>query len=358
LAPRSSAAAKLALVCAALVAASGVAVWAAPPTAEGPPTRESVWRAIFARPPEARAGAAGQGSPVEQSRIALGRDLFQDVRLSGAGQASCAFCHDPAHAFTDGRKTAVGPGGAVLPRNAPALYDLAWGKSFFWDGRAASLADQARFPILSPDELAGDFTTIAARLSADPAVKARFEAAFPGSEDVTEREILDALVAYERSLVSPETRFDRWVEGDDAALDERELAGFDIFVGKAACVSCHGGWRLTDDSFHDVGLESADLGRGALSPGGSGLPEFKTPSLREVAGTAPYMHDGSLATLADVVNHYAGHLVKRPSLAPTLVRDLELTADEKESLIAFLRTLSSEPGSHAEDEATRPMIKK
>lgn len=316
-------------------------------------TREGIWRAIFARP------EPGETTPAPPELIALGRDLFRDTRLSGSGQASCVSCHDPARAFTDGRKTAVGPAGAVLPRNAPALYNLAWGTSFFWDGRAATLVDQARFPIQAVDELAGDLATIAERLSADNGMKARFAAAFPGrSGGVTESAILDALAAYEKSLVSPKTRFDRWVEGDDKALSDEEFRGFDIFVGKGGCVSCHGGWRLTDDGFHDIGLPGNDLGRGALTPGAPGLPQFKTPSLREAARTAPYMHDGSLATLEDVVEHYAGGLIERPSLAPTVVRHLSLTPVEKASLVAFLKTLSSEPASHASDETSRPMLKK
>jgi cytochrome c peroxidase len=278
--------------------------------------------------------------------------------LSGSGLASCATCHDPERAFIDGRPTARGPGGATLVRNVPALYDLAWGTSFFWDGRAASLADQAKFPILARDELAGDFPGIEARLAADPAMKARFAAAFPGTDGVSEAAILNALAAYEQSLASPSTRFDRWVDGDDEALTEQEFRGFDIFVGKGGCVSCHGGWRLTDDSFHDIGLDSRDPGRGAVTGGAPGLPEFKTPSLREAAHTAPYMHNGSLATLNDVVDHYSGQLIKRPSLAPSLVRDLVLTAVEKQALVAFLKALSSEQKSHSSDETTRPMIKK
>jgi cytochrome c peroxidase len=317
-------------------------------------TREGIWRAIFARP------APGEGQHgLSPERVELGRDLFSDVRLSGSRQASCVTCHNPAQAFTDGRKTAVGPGGAVLTRNAPSLYNLAWGTSFFWDGRAATLADQARFPILAVDELAADFPTIAGRLSADPEMKARFAAAFPEHAGrVTEDAILEALVAYERSLVSPITRFDQWVEGDEKALSPEESQGFDIFVGKGGCVSCHGGWRLTDDGFHDVGLPGGDLGRGAIMEGTPRLPQFKTPSLREAARTAPYMHDGSLATLEDVVEHYAGHLIERPSLAPTIVRHLVLSAAEKAALVAFLKTLSSEQIGHASDGTSRPMLKK
>lgn len=313
-------------------------------------SRDAVWRAIFARPHEQ--------PPFDPVKAALGRDLFSDVRLSGARHASCASCHDPDRAFTDGRKTAVGPGGAVLARNAPALYNLAWATSFFWDGRAASLADQARVPILAANELAGDFQAIAGRLADDPAMRTRFAAAFPGAPGVSETSILEALVAYEQSLVSPQTRFDRWVEGDAEALTAEEGKGFDVFVGKGGCVSCHGGWRLTDDNFHDVGLPGNDLGRGALASGAQGLPEFKTPSLREVARTSPYMHDGSMATLEDVVDHYSDGLLVRPSLAPTVVRDLKLTKDEKAALVAFLKTLSSEQKSHITDETTRPMLKK
>lgn len=315
-------------------------------------SREAVWRAIFARPGGAPPGAE------DARKVALGRDLFSDVRLSGSGRASCASCHDPEQAFTDGRKTAMGPQGATLARNVPALYNLAWATSFFWDGRAANLTEQARGPLLSPDELDGDFAVITQRMSADPKTSARFAAAFPGSPGASEANVVEALAAYERSLVSPETRFDRWVEGDDDALSAKELDGFAVFVGKGGCVSCHGGWRLTDDAFHDVGLPGKDLGRGALQVGTPGLPEFKTPSLREVARTAPYMHDGSLATLEDVIEHYAGGLVIRPSVAPTVVRDLKLTDTEKAALVAFLKTLSSEQESRTPDGTTRPMLKK
>lgn len=336
------------------LAAPGVAGPAdGPSTESGNPevTRESVWRAIFARPTD------GRPAPEDAAKIALGYDLFRDVRLSGSGRASCASCHDPDRAFTDGRRTAVGPGGAVLSRNAPALYNLAWATSFFWDGRAAGLTEQAKVPILAPDELAGDFHAITQSLARDPEMSARFRAAYPDAAGVTEAAILDALAAYERSLVSPKSRFDRWVEGDGDALTAEQRKGFDIFVGKGGCVTCHGGWRLTDDAFHDIGLPGNDLGRGALSSG-AGLPEFKTPSLREVSRTAPYMHDGSLATLRAVVDHYAGGLVVRPSLAPTIVRDLELTAEEKAALVDFLQTLSSEQKSHTPDGTNRPMPKK
>jgi cytochrome c peroxidase len=145
-----------------------------------------------------------------------------------------------------------------------------------------------------------------------------------------------------RSLVSPPTRFDAWVEGDAAALRPEEVRGFRLFTGKAGCVLCHVGWRFTDDRFHDIGLESRDAGRGAVPGGTPGLMAFKTPGLRELAHTAPYMHDGALPTLDAVVRHYAGGFIARPSLATHINRDLRLSARERADLVAFLRSLSSE----------------
>lgn len=313
-----------------------LAVAAAPAAGEEAPSRNAVWRAIFARP----AIAPPALSDVE--RIALGHDLFRDTRLSGAGDRSCASCHDPSRAFTDGRATGAGIGGARLARNVPTLYNLAWGREFFWDGRAASLEAQARFPIEAADELAGDFPTVVARLRSDQEMAARFSRAFPGEEGISEAAILAALSTYERSLASGVAPFDHWVEGDDAALSAIEKEGFDLFVGKAGCVACHGGWRFTDDAFHDIGLAGNDPGRGAVAGGVPGLAQFKTPSLREVARTAPYMHDGSLPTLEAVVDHYAGKLVARPSLDANVVRDLRLSETERAALAAFLGSLSSD----------------
>ena len=312
-----------------------LATAAAPATGEEAPSRNAVWRSIFARP------AAAAPTPSEAERIALGHDLFRDPRLSGAGDRSCASCHDPMRAFTDGGATGTGIGGVRLLRNVPSLYNLAWSTQFFWDGRAPSLEAQARFPIEAPNELAGDLSTIVARLRGDQAMAARFQRAFP-EDGVSEAAVLAAIAAYERSLMSGLSRFDRWVEGDEAALSASESEGFDLFVGKAGCVACHGGWRLTDDAFHDIGLPGGDPGRGAVAGGVPGLAQFKTPGLREVARTAPYMHDGSLATLEAVVDHYAGKLVERPSLDANVVRGLKLSDSERAALVAFLQTLSTE----------------
>jgi cytochrome c peroxidase len=307
---------------------------------------EPAWRQLFRRPP---APPAPPDNPITAAKVALGARLFSDPRLSGAGQRSCASCHRPEHAFTDGLRRARALTGASLARNTPALWNLAWSEAYFWDGRAPSLEAQVRMPIVAADEMAGDWPNILGRLNADPQLLAAFQAAFPGEATISQDGVAKALASYVRSLVSPRTRFDAWIEGDDGALKANEVRGFRLFTGKAGCVLCHVGWRFTDDRFHDIGLPGNDAGRGAVVGGTPGLPAFKTPSLRELASSAPYMHDGSRPTLAAVVAHYADTFLKRPSLAPS-IRRLHLTAAERADLIAFLGTLSS-AGSPAQPKA-------
>lgn len=295
--------------------------------------RDQIWRSIFARP------AAPVVSELEAKRQALGAVLFADRRLSRDGDRSCASCHQPDNGYSDGLSTARGRDGTRLKRNTPHLYNLAPATSFYWDGREATLESQARVPLHAVNELAAEPSQLLERLRADVELRRHFSAAFPNMSDVSESEVLSALAAYEKSLVSPKTAFDAWVEGDDGALSDQEKRGFGIFVGKGGCISCHGGWRMTDDGFHDIGLATDDPGRSAIAGGAAGIPAFKTPGLRQVARTAPYMHNGSLATLEEVVTHYAGKHINRPSLAPSLVRGLKLDADEQAALVAFLKTL-------------------
>jgi cytochrome c peroxidase len=298
------------------------------------------WRELFRRPAALTSAQAGDSASPEL--IALGAALFADPRLSGSGKRSCASCHLPERAFTDGRRRARGLSAASLQRNTPSLWNLAWSKLYFWDGRAPSLEAQVSMPVEASEEMAGDWRVILARLAADAELTGQFKAAL-GAEAALSREgIVNALAAYVRSLISPPTRFDAWIEGDGRALTAAEIRGFRLFTGKAGCVLCHVGWRFTDDRFHDIGLKSDDPGRGALPGGTPGLRAFKTPGLRELAHTAPYMHDGSLPTLEAVVGHYAGGFVSRPGLAPSLSRSLRLSAKEKADLVAFLLTLSTE----------------
>jgi cytochrome c peroxidase len=196
-------------------------------------------------------------------------------------------------------------------------------------------------PIEAADEMAAHWPTILSRLKRDTETSEQFRAAFGAGSPIARDTVVLALAAYVRSLVSPPTRFDAWIEGDAGALSAAEVRGFALFTGKAGCVLCHVGWRFTDDRFHDIGLPSDDPGRGAVPGGTPGLKAFKTPSLRELAHTAPYMHDGSLPTLEAVLAHYAGRFVARPELAPSMQRTLRLNAQEKSDLVAFLLTLST-----------------
>jgi cytochrome c peroxidase len=309
------------------------------PAAADVPDLMPVWRQLFARP--AAPTPAGRDADLAPLRIALGRELFRDTRLSGPGDRACATCHDPSRAFTDGRPRGASRSGGDLRRNTPALFDVGWNTTFYWDGRAPTLEAQAAIPIEHPDEMAGDWAEIVRRLKSDPAIDVRFHQAFKERPAIQPATILGALAAYERTITSAETRFDRWIAGDESALSAVEMAGFRLFTGRAGCVGCHSGWRFTDGRFHDIGVSSEDPGRGAVPGGIPGLAAFKTPTLREVRWTAPYMHDGSKPTLADVVEHYASGFTSRPGLSANMVRGLVLSADERTALIAFVETLSS-----------------
>jgi cytochrome c peroxidase len=320
-------------------AAIAVLLMSEAPSRAQAPDLQALWREMFRRPAEVQ---ARPDNPLTAEKIALGGRLFADPRLSGNGRRACASCHQPERAFTDGRRRALSLAGTPLRRNTPSLWNLAWSKHLFWDGRAPSLEAQVHGPIEAADEMGGDWPTITARLEQDAELRAQFRTAFPEEPAITSEIVSKALASYVRSLVSPPTRFDAWIEGDQRALSAAEVRGFRLFAGKAGCALCHVGWRFTDDRFHDIGLRSTDPGRGALPDGTPGRMAFKTPGLRDVARTAPYMHDGSLPTLDAVLAHYTGRFVARPTLAPNMRRDLRLTRAEKSDLIAFLRSLSSE----------------
>jgi cytochrome c peroxidase len=297
------------------------------------------WRKVFARPDHAPMPA---DNPTTPEKVALGAKLFEEMRLSGSGDVACSTCHQVDLSFSDGVDRHVGHDGQPLDRRTPPLWNLAWGLSFFWDGRAPSLETQAMVPIENEREMAGNLTAALRELSADPQMREAFAHAFPDDPAVTQANLAKALAAFQRTLVSPETRFDRWVKGDDKALEPDELAGFSLFVGKAGCVACHQGWRFTDEAFHDIGLPSEDKGRGPVLGVGAVDHAFKTPSLRERIWSAPYMHDGSLNTFDEVVDHYAERVVQRPTLSADLPRKLDLDDKERAQLVTFLNALSSD----------------
>jgi len=278
-------------------------------------------------------------NPYSAEKRRLGERLFHDKSLSADGSIACASCHERQKGFSDGRVTAVGVPRRALARHTPTLWNLAWAGPVFWDGRARSLEEQAAGPIIAPDEMAQPMDKLIARLAARRDYARAFARAFPENPRVSEENLKQAIATYERTLVSPPTRFDRFVGGDASVLSAQEVDGFRLFAGKAGCANCHAGWAFTDYGFYDVGLESEDRGRGAVLRIEKAEHAFKTPSLREAARRAPYMHDGSLATLEDVVRHYAGGIVDRPTLPPDL-RRISLSESEQAALVAFVKTLT------------------
>jgi cytochrome c peroxidase len=277
-----------------------------------------------------------------EARVALGRTLFFDPRLSGSGILACSTCHNPGFSWTDGLERAVGHAMKPLPRRTPTILNLAWAEALFWDGRASSLEEQALGPIASPDEMNQPLEALVAKLTAVPEYPAQFEAAYPG-EGITLATIAKAIASFERTVVSGTAPFDRWLAGDEAAIGADAKRGFVLFNSKARCSTCHAGWRFTDDSFHDIGVRGEDRGRGALIAEIEVLQHaFKTPTLRNVAERAPYMHDGSERRLEDAIALYdQGGRVRRPSLSHE-IKPLDLSAEESSQLVAFLHTLTSE----------------
>jgi cytochrome c peroxidase len=274
-------------------------------------------------------------------RELLGKTLFFDPRLSGSNWISCATCHNPALSWGDGLPKAIGHGMQVLGRRTPTILNLAWSPALFWDGRAASLEEQALGPIAAPGEMNMPLEQMVGKIRALPGYRSMFDKAYP-NETIDEKTIAKAIANFERTIVSGKAPFDRWVEGDASAMSTEAKRGFALFNGKANCAKCHSGWRFTDDSFHDIGIAGSDPGRGKLFQTVVAMQHgFKTPSLRNVERRAPYMHDGSEASLEEVVELYAaGGRVKRPSLSAE-IRPLNLTDQDKRDLVAFLKTLTS-----------------
>ena len=253
-------------------------------------------------------------------KVALGRQLFFDPRLSADGTIACATCHQPVRAFSDGRAVAIGLAGRQGRRSAPALINRGYGRAFFWDARVAALEEQVLKPIENPNEMGSSVDDAAVRVGLSPIALAR------------------ALASYVRSILSGNSRFDRFVNGDREVLTADEQEGLRLFRGKGNCVACHVGPNLTDERLHNTGVAWVN---GAFKDPGAGDGQFKTPTLREIARTAPYMHDGSLLTLEDVVDFYDRGGRPNPALDPE-IRPLGLQSEEKRQLVALLGTLSGD----------------
>lgn len=283
-----------------------------------------------------------EDNPESEASYELGRNLFFDPRLSGSNWISCATCHNPGFAWEDGLPKAIGHGMQELKRGTQTLLNLAWGELFFWDGRAFSLEEQALAPVEAEGEMNLNLNAMITKIQAIPGYAPLFEAAYP-EQGISEETVAKALANFQRSLVSEEAPFDRWVKGDKRAISEQAQLGFKVFNEKAECAVCHGGWRFTDDGFHDIGVVTSDRGRGALLEDIDSLQfAFKTPTLRNIAQRAPYLHNGSERTLMDVVEFYnRGGNIKRPSVSEH-VKPLGLSEQEKAALVAFMQSLTSQ----------------
>jgi cytochrome c peroxidase len=259
-----------------------------------------------------------EDNPLTSESIRLGRQLFFDRRLSRDNSISCSTCHNPELAFSDGRPAAVGVFGRKGRRNSPALINRGYGRSFFWDSRASTLEEVVLKPIEDPNEMDLPLNEAAKRLG------------------LSTEQMSRVLAGYVRSILSGDSPLDRVLNGDDGALSPDQIAGFRLFRGKANCAACHGGPNFSDEKLHNTGI-AWKAGRLSDEGGGSGM--FKTPTLREVARTAPYMHDGSIATLADVIEYYDRGANRNPYL-DSEIRPLRLTDEEKRQLLAFLPSLT------------------
>ncbi len=318
-----------------LAAACLLAVAApSPPEAPSPPV--STWGRPAVIPYPA-------SDPWSAPKAALGERLFSEALLSGDDTVSCATCHQADKGWADGRIRAMGVGHMEMTLRTPTVQDLAWGGRMGWDGKFRDLESVAFAPITSRVNMGSTEVGAIAAIAAAPGYREAFTEAF-GSPDVDRGRIERALATYERGIVSPETPFDRWVAGDATAVTPAAERGFRLFDGKAGCSSCHSGWGFTDGSFQDIGSAVGDdVGRGRDVPSSTKLRyAFKVPGLRGVAGRAAYMHDGSVATLRDVIDLYDKGGIDRPSRAAT-IRPLGLTEVDKDDLVAFVRSLSPVP---------------
>jgi cytochrome c peroxidase len=302
------------------------------------PIEPNEWRLEYRHPNKT---PFPEDNPYSEAKAALGRSLFFDPILSGSRLRSCASCHNPSLSWGDGRARAIGDG--QMSRRTPTALNLAWVTRTGWDGKFRDVEAFTFGPITSPLNMNAPEATVIERLMSIPGYVHLFSAAF-GEGPITRAKIELSLATFERSIVSTTAPFDRWVMGDEAAIDHAAKRGFALFNGRARCSECHSGWAFTDGSFHDIGTaEGDDVGRGRLFPTSVKLRyAFKTPTLRDVARRAPYMHDGSVPTLEEVIALYDRGGIERPSRSE-LIAPLRLTQAEKADLVAFLKTLTGEP---------------
>lgn len=283
-------------------------------------------------------------NPLTRESVVLGERLFFDPGLSADGTVRCATCHRPEHAFSDTRRISTGVYGRRGERNAPTLINRAWGRAFFWDGRTTTLESQVLHPIRDSVEMGQPIPALIERLRTDGSYRSAFARTYG---PIDSQAVARALASYVRTLRSGNASIDRWRDGDTTALSQSERRGLALFSGQAGCISCHVGPNFTDEEFHNTGVSARlaryagreDPGRARITGRAEDVGAFKTPTLRDVARTAPYMHDGSLATLEDVVAFYDSGGVANANL-DVEIRPLALTGKQRRDLVAFLIALT------------------
>ncbi len=290
-----------------------------------------------------------------KEELDLGKALFFEKALSRNKNMSCATCHIPTKGLGNGQKITTGTHGDTLGRNVPHIYNLAWNSVFFWDGRSNTLEQQLEVVIQSPEEMDMDFDSIIVRLNAIPTYEKAFKKLFP-KKGLTKKTFSRVVTNFERQLVSFNSPFDKYYHGDSTALTNQQVRGLKLFLGKANCIECHEGANFTNNEFHNVGVITDDEGRSVIDrismqkefdmtpyPFFASFKAFKTPSLRNVALTAPYFHNGSKDNLKDVLSLYnkGGENPDKTGLAKE-IKPLGLTDEEIDDVIAFLHALTDE----------------
>ncbi|MDH5763928.1 MAG: cytochrome-c peroxidase [Nitrospinota bacterium] len=291
-------------------------------------------------------GVFPQGNPWSQDKEDLGKLLYFDPRLSGDNSISCATCHHPDKGWGDGLPRAIGFGGKELGRHSPTVINSAYYEVQFWDGRAPSLEEQAKGPIQAAGEMNQNVEELVQELGAIPEYKDRFAKVF-GDSGITLDNIAAAIATFERTVISKNSAYDKYMQGDKSAMSASAVNGMNLFFGKAKCSICHNGPAFTDSGFHNLGVKqqgplAEDPGRFNVSKDPADKGAFKTPGLRGVSLSAPYMHDGSEATLKDVIDFYnrGGDVAENRS---AFITPLELSDQEVLDLVEFLKALEGEP---------------
>ena len=279
-----------------------------------------------------------------KSKVKLGEQLYYDGRLSKSGAISCAFCHTPGLGFADPKQVSIGVGGQRGERQAPTIYNTAFNSTQFWDGRDGSLEEQILGPIQNPVEMAETLENVVKKIGRIKGYRDQFQKVF--GSGVSMQGIAEAIAAYERTIISTNSAFDKYFMGDKTAMSEEGQRGMDLFKGKARCILCHNGPNFTDNQFHNLGVpqvgpKKEDLGRYYVTRRPDDKGAFKTPTLRSIVETAPYMHDGAFKTLEEVVDFMDQGGGKNLNLSP-LMKPLGLSTQEKTDLIAFLKALTGE----------------